>query len=117
MATDPGRGRRDRQCLPRLSVQAVRRTPALIVGGGPAGASAAILLARAGLPHLLVERTRETGDALCGGFLSWRTLDSLRSLGIEPEALGPARVTRVRLFAGGKMAEAALPRPAHAVSR
>jgi flavin-dependent dehydrogenase len=69
------------------------------------------------LPHLLVERTRETSDALCGGFLSWRTLDSLRSLGIEPEALGPARVTHVRLFAGRKMAEAALPRPAHAVSR
>ena len=75
------------------------------------------MLARAGLPHLLIERTRETGDALCGGFLSWRTLESLRSLGIEPEALGPARVTRVRLFAGGKMAEARLPRPAYAVSR
>ena len=95
----------------------MRRTPALIVGGGPAGASAAILLARAGLPHVLIERSRETGDALCGGFLSWRTLDSLRSLGIEPDALGPARVTHVRLFAGGKMAEAPLPRPAHAVSR
>ena len=95
----------------------MRRTPALIVGGGPAGASAAITLARAGLPHLLIERSRETGDALCGGFLSWRTLESLRSLGIEPEILGPARVTHVRLFAGGKMAEAALPRPAHAVSR
>jgi flavin-dependent dehydrogenase len=95
----------------------VRRSAALIIGGGPAGASAAILLARAGLPHLLVERNREAGDALCGGFLSWRTLDSLRSLGIEPEMLGPARVTRVRLFAGDTVAETALPRPALAVSR
>lgn len=95
----------------------MRRTPALIVGGGPAGASAAILLARAGIPHLLVERSRETGDALCGGFLSWRTLDSLRSLGIEPDALGQARVTRVRLFAGARTAEARLPRPAIGVSR
>jgi flavin-dependent dehydrogenase len=95
----------------------VRRSAALIVGGGPAGASAAILLARAGLPHLLVERSRETGDALCGGFLSWRTLDSLRSLGIEPEMLSPVPVTRVRLFAGDHMAETALPRPALAVSR
>ncbi|GAA0305166.1 hypothetical protein GCM10009087_13830 [Sphingomonas oligophenolica] len=75
------------------------------------------MLARAGVPHLLIERSRETGDALCGGFLSWRTLESLRSLGVEPDALGPARVTQVRLFAGGKMAEARLPRPAHAVSR
>ncbi|MEO6215489.1 MAG: FAD-dependent monooxygenase [Sphingomonas sp.] len=95
----------------------MRRSAALIVGGGPAGASAAILLARAGLPHLLVERSHETGDALCGGFLSWRTLDSLRSLGVEPETLGQAQVTRVRLFASGHMAEAALPRPALAVSR
>ena len=89
----------------------------LIVGGGPAGASAAILLARAGTPNVLVERSRETGDALCGGFLSWRTLESLRSLGIEPEELGPARVTHVRLFAGKRMAEAPLPRPAIGVSR
>ena len=95
----------------------MRQTPALIVGGGPAGAIAAIRLARAGCPHLLVERSRETGDALCGGFLSWRTLDSLASLGVEPDMLGPARVTRVRLFAGDAVAEAPLPRPAHAVSR
>ncbi|MGY4394939.1 flavin-dependent dehydrogenase [Sphingomonas sp. UYAg733] len=95
----------------------MRRAPALIVGGGPAGASAAIVLARAGMPHLLIERSRDTGDALCGGFLSWRTLDSLASLGIDPQALGPARVTRVRLLAGDKVVEALLPRPAHAVSR
>jgi flavin-dependent dehydrogenase len=95
----------------------VRRTPALIVGGGPAGASAAILLARAGTPHLLLERDRTTGDALCGGFLSWRTLESLARLGIDPDALGPGRVTRVRLFAGDRVAEGALPRPALGVSR
>lgn len=95
----------------------MRRTPALILGGGPAGASTAIRLARAGSPHLLIERSRETGDALCGGFLSWRTLESLAALGIEADALGPARVTTVRLFAGRSLAESRLPRPAHAVSR
>jgi len=95
----------------------VRRTSALIVGGGPAGASAAILLARAGIPHLLLERSRETGDALCGGFLSWRTLDALASLGIEREALRPGCVSHVRLFAGKAVAEARLPHPAIGVSR
>ncbi len=90
---------------------------ALILGGGPAGAAAAIGLARAGLPHLLIERTRETGDALCGGFLSWRTLETLATLGIEADALGPATVTRVRLFAGGRVVEAPLPHPAKGVSR
>lgn len=95
----------------------MRRTPALIVGGGPAGASAAILLARAGSPHLLVERSRETGDALCGGFLSWRTLDSLAALGIEADALNRRRVTRLRLFTGKRASETQLPRPAIGVSR
>lgn len=93
------------------------KTEALIVGGGPAGAAAAVGLARAGLPHLLVERSRETGDALCGGFLSWRTLDRLRTLGIEADALNRARLSEVRLFAGRRIASARLPRPALAVSR
>ena len=97
--------------------QALLGAPALIVGGGPAGAAAAIGLARAGLPHLLVERSRETGDALCGGFLSWRTLDRLRALGIEADDLNRERVTHARLFAGGREAHAPLPRPALAVSR
>lgn len=95
----------------------MRRTPALIVGGGPAGAAAAIVLARAGAPHLLVERQREVGDALCGGFLSWRTLALLERLGVDPDALGRSRVTRVRVFAGGRCAESMLPQPALGVSR
>lgn len=95
----------------------MRRTAALIVGGGPAGAAAAIALAETGVRPLLIERARETGDALCGGFLSWRTLDTLARLGVEADALNPARVTRARLFAGGREAQAPLPRPALAVSR
>lgn len=89
----------------------------LIVGGGPAGSAAAIALAEAGTRPLVLERSRETGDAICGGFLSWRTLDRLEALGIAADALNPAPVTRVRLFAGSRRAEAALPRPARCVSR
>lgn len=89
----------------------------LIVGGGPAGAAAAIMLGRSGHKSLLIERTRATGDALCGGFLSWRTLETLAKLGVEANTLNPAPTTRVRLFARGKYAEAPLPRPARSVSR
>lgn len=94
----------------------MRRAP-LILGGGPAGAAAAITLARAGTRPLVIERTRETGDALCGGFLSWRTLAALDRLGVAPDALGDAVVRRVRLFAGGRMVEAPLPAAARGVSR
>ncbi|SEN46728.1 Dehydrogenase (flavoprotein) [Sphingomonas gellani] len=89
----------------------------LIVGGGPAGASAAISLARAGLAPLIVERTREPADALCGGFLSWRTLASLEKLGVATDELNPAPVTRMRLFAGERSRDLPLPAPARAVSR
>ena len=95
----------------------MRRTPALIVGGGPAGAALALRLAQAERLHLLLERSRETGDALCGGFLSWRTLAMLERLGIASDTLNPVAVTEVRLFAGHRQACAALPRPALAVSR
>nr|WP_246346828.1 FAD-dependent monooxygenase [Sphingomonas jinjuensis] len=89
----------------------------MIVGGGPAGAAAAITLARAAAPHLLIERTRETGDPLCGGFLSWRSLAALERLGIAAAALNPARIDRVRLIAGDNVREARLPALALAVSR
>jgi len=95
----------------------MRRTPALIVGGGLAGAATAIGLARAGLQHLLIERSREAGDAICGGFLSWRTLETLAGLGIDPDTLNPERVMRARIFAGNRRAEAALPHPAVSVTR
>ena len=94
----------------------MRRTPALIVGGGPAGTAAAMELARAGLPHLLLERARG-GNALCGGFISWRTIESLERLGIDPDTLNTARLRQVRIYAGERVRTARLPRPALTVSR
>ena len=71
-------GRRRRPRLSRLPVPAVRRTPALIVGGGPAGAAAAMLLARAGIAASAGRAQRaRPATRLCGGFLSWRTLETL----------------------------------------
>ncbi len=93
----------------------MRRIDPLIVGGGPAGASAAIALAQAGARPLILERSVETGDALCGGFLSWQTLDAIKSLGVD--ALDGHQVTRLALYAGDRSASATLPRPALGVSR
>lgn len=89
----------------------------LIVGGGPAGSAAAIALAAAGVRATVLERTVNPADAICGGFLSWRTLDTLRALGVDPDALGGEPVTRVRLLAGGRRVERSLPHPALGVSR
>ena len=95
----------------------MRRTAALIVGGGPAGSAAAIGLARAGMPPLLIERDAETRDALCGGFLSWATIARLAKLGVDPFALAAHRIDRVVLLHGPREAAADLPAPAAALSR
>ncbi|USU07588.1 FAD-dependent monooxygenase [Sphingomonadaceae bacterium OTU29MARTA1] len=94
----------------------MRRTAALIVGGGPAGSAAAIRLASGGARPLLIERHPD-GDALCGGFVSWRTIDRIASLGLDPDALNRDRLTHVTIFAGGRVREATLPRAAIGVSR
>jgi flavin-dependent dehydrogenase len=95
----------------------VRRTPVLIVGGGPAGSAAAISLARLGLAAELVERSAEPHDSVCGGFLGWDALSALAKLGVDPAALGARRITRLRLLSAGGQAEAPLPRPAAGLSR
>ncbi len=95
----------------------MRRTRALIAGGGPAGAIAAMLIARDGERPLVLERTHAPQDALCGGFLSWRTLETLARAGVDPAALDGHAVRRARLFAGTRQAEAMLPAPAIGLSR
>ena len=89
----------------------------VILGAGPAGCAAAIVLARENVQPLLIDRDAEAGDPLCGGFHSWRTIRTLESLGLDIEALQAAPVMRAVLFARNRKAELALPRPAFGLSR
>ena len=95
----------------------MRRTAALIVGGGPAGCSAAIRLGRAGLRPLLIERSQGPRDVVCGGFLGWDALLALRTLGIDPEALGARPIRRLRLVTARGAFETRLPHAAAGLSR
>jgi flavin-dependent dehydrogenase len=90
---------------------------ALIVGGGPAGAAAAITLGRAGAMPVLVERSRGPRDIVCGGFLGWDALAALRRLGLDAAALGARPIHRLRLVSGGRRVEAPLPKAAAGLSR
>lgn len=92
-------------------------TRPLIIGSGISGSAAAIALARGGNPALLLEKSRETGDAICGGFLSWQSLAALERIGLDRAALGGSLVSRVHLFAGDRMVEAPLPQPGMGLSR
>ncbi|WCT73257.1 FAD-dependent monooxygenase [Sphingomonas naphthae] len=95
----------------------MRRTPPLIAGGGPAGTAAAITLAMGGQTSLVIERSNGPHDLVCGAFLGWDALARLERLGIDVAALGATRIDRVRLIAGGRIAEARLPHPAAGLSR
>lgn len=95
----------------------MRRTAALIVGGGPAGSAAAIDLARAGIETELVERTNGPHDTVCGGFLGWDSLAALERLGIDPGSLGARPIRRLRLVSAERAIEMALPRTAAGLSR
>lgn len=95
----------------------MRRADALIVGGGPAGAAAAIALAQGGARPELVERSVGERDVVCGGFLGWDALACLRRLGIDTAALGARPIGKLRLVVGSRSAEAALPAMAAGLSR
>jgi flavin-dependent dehydrogenase len=95
----------------------VRRADLLIVGGGPAGAAAAIALGKAGLKAELVERTAEPHDVVCGGFLGWDALGALGKLGVDSATLGARPITRMRLVSATGEVEAKLPRAAAGLSR
>ena len=89
----------------------------LIIGAGIAGSATAIELARGGMTPLILEKQRETGDAICGGFLSWQSLAALERLGLSTDLLGGNRIGRVRLFAGQRAITAPLPAPGMGLSR
>jgi len=82
-----------------------------IVGAGPAGASAAILLARAGWSVALIERQRFPRRKVCGECIAASNLALLETLGVgaEVERLAGAELRRVALLRGDASIVAPLP--------
>jgi menaquinone-9 beta-reductase len=81
---------------------------AVVVGGGPAGASTALLLAREGLDVLLIDRARFPRDKPCGEFLTPATRPILEELGVWSNLRkeGLTEIPSMRLVApSGRTAE------------
>jgi flavin-dependent dehydrogenase len=92
----------------------------IVVGGGPAGTSAAITCARGGAGVLLLERGRFPRHKVCGEFVSAESLDLLASLLASQHARvfsEAIRIPRARVFLDGRTLEAPVAPPAASISR
>jgi flavin-dependent dehydrogenase len=92
----------------------------VVIGGGPAGSSAAIRLARMGYKVRLYEKSRFPRPKLCGGFLSPEGLADLEELNVllalRRSGAVPMRRTMIALQSG-EVIETLLPEPGLSISR
>jgi 2-polyprenyl-6-methoxyphenol hydroxylase-like FAD-dependent oxidoreductase len=89
---------------------------ALIVGAGPAGSSAAVLLARAGWSVAIVEKQAFPRRKVCGECIAASNLPLLEALGVSPAAfdsLAAPRLQRVAFMRGSHNVSAPLPAATH----
>jgi flavin-dependent dehydrogenase len=92
----------------------------IIIGGGPAGTSAAITAVRQGARVLLLERGRFPRHKVCGEFVSAESLSLLNNLlDRERAALiqDAVRIPRARIFLDGRTLRANVDPPAASVAR
>jgi len=94
----------------------------IIIGGGPAGSSAAITAARSGASVLLLERGKFPRQKVCGEFVSAESLELLASLlSAHPQSLEmlhrARRIPAGRLFVDRGHVNAPLDPPAAGISR
>src|SRR5713101_397396 len=92
----------------------------IIIGGGPAGTSAAISAARGGASVLLLERGRFPHHKVCGEFVSAESLGLLTSL-LDPDRAallqGAVRISKARLFLDERTLQTTVDPPAASIAR
>lgn len=81
----------------------VNKADMLVIGGGPAGAAAAIRAARAGVKVTLFEKGPHGRDKVCGDGLTPRAIAALHQLDIDISAAH--RIDGLRMIAGKKRRE------------
>ena len=98
----------------------MRHADILVIGGGPAGATVAFSLARAGRQVTLLDAAAGPRDKVCGECLSALGMATLRQIGLGDalRKLRPVELRRSLVFStAGRRAELRLPRPMWGLTR
>ncbi len=86
-------------------------TDVVIVGAGPAGAAAAMTLARAGLRATILDKAIFPRDKFCGDGLTVWTLRQLDEMGLDPATVPSWRVVKQAVLISPSGREVLLPLP------
>ena len=90
----------------------------VIIGGGLAGLVSSILLARAGVEVVVIERKSYPQQKVCGEYISNEVVPFLKRNGLYPEQFQPSSIGRFLLSSiSGKEASIALPLGGFGISR
>ena len=90
--------------MTRTSADA-RQADVIVVGAGPAGASAAYHLANAGVDVLLLEKSAFPRDKICGDGLTPRAVKQLISMGFDLDEPGWQKNRGLRIVGAGHRLE------------
>jgi menaquinone-9 beta-reductase len=84
---------------------------AIVIGGGPAGSTTALMLARAGWAVALIEKSQFPRPKVCGEFISATTFPMLAEFGLLEDVRGLAgpEIRRVGVFSGETVSTSDMP--------
>jgi len=95
-----------------------RHTHIIIVGGGLAGLTSAIHLAKYNIPVMLIEKDTYPKHKVCGEYISNEVVPYLKFLGIQIDDLNPVQISNLHMTTTkGKMISSELPLGGFGISR
>jgi len=91
----------------------------VIIGGGPAGSTAALILSKAGFKTCLIEKKNFPREVLCGEFLSGEVSEILNELNLFEKflSLNPIKLSKFRYVLNDREISTDLNFPAYAIKR
>ena len=94
-----------------LRIALPKRYDAIVIGGGPAGSTTALMLARAGWAVALIEKSQFPRPKVCGEFISASTFPLFAEFGLleDVRRLAGPEIRRVGIFSGESVSTSDMP--------